>query len=83
MLTAVAACEADVARRAALLQHANLVWADAQRTILNLVDRDDVGQRYATFMRTMAHGALGAINARPLSQPARQERSADSHNGVA
>ncbi|KAA0892860.1 DUF2254 domain-containing protein [Pusillimonas sp. ANT_WB101] len=83
VLTAVVACEADVPRRAVLMRHANLVWTDAQRTILNLSDRDDVGQRFALFMRTMAHGALGAINARPLSQPALQESPATSHNRAA
>ncbi|AMM26320.1 DUF2254 domain-containing protein [Variovorax sp. PAMC 28711] len=66
VLTAVAACESDKDRRAALLDHANMVWLDAQRNIANSSDLADVGRRHDTLRRTLAHGALGAIGARSL-----------------
>lgn len=64
VLTAVAACEADNGRRSALLFHADLIWADAQRHVENPSDRADVGGRHARLIRTMSHGALGAIGVR-------------------
>lgn len=64
VLTAVLTCEVDEGRRLVLLRHADKVWSDAQLTIDNEADRTDVGQRYASLIRTMAHGVLGAIGAR-------------------
>lgn len=61
VLTAVIATESDDTRRAHLLRHAGLMWADAQRDIANQADLDDVRRRHATLQRTFAHGALGAI----------------------
>lgn len=63
VLTSVIACENDEARRRVLLNHADLVWTDAQRAIGNAADLAAVGRRYATLRRTLAHGALGAIGA--------------------
>ncbi|KWT83745.1 hypothetical protein APY03_4300 [Variovorax sp. WDL1] len=39
-------------------------WADARRCIGNESDVNDVASRHAGFLRTMAHGAVGAIGAR-------------------
>lgn len=64
VLTAVIACEKDESRRSVLLRHANLVWTDAQREIPNKSDQEDVGRRYASLLRTVLHGARGAIGAR-------------------
>ncbi|MFM9926133.1 DUF2254 domain-containing protein [Variovorax sp. H27-G14] len=66
VLTAVMACENDKDRQSVLLNHADLVWSDAQREIRNASDLADVGRRHETLLRTMAHGALGAIGARGL-----------------
>ncbi|VTU16637.1 DUF2254 domain-containing protein [Variovorax sp. RA8] len=64
VLTAVVACETNVERREVLLRHADLVWADARRSIGNESDLADIGRRHARFRRTMAHGVLDAIGAR-------------------
>ena len=61
VLTVVVACESDKARQAELTRHADLVWADAQRHIGNAADLADVGRRFATLHRTLAHGALGTL----------------------
>ena len=66
VLSSVIACESNDARREVLLHHADLVWADAQRSIDNAADLAAVGRRYAALQRTVAHGALGAIDARSL-----------------
>ena len=50
-------------RRAVLLHHADLVWADAQREIANAGDLADIGRRRALLQRTMEQGVLGAIGA--------------------
>ncbi len=63
VLTVVIACESNQARTAELMRHAELVWADAQRDIGNPCDLADVGRRYTTLQRTLAHGALGTIGA--------------------
>lgn len=66
VLTAVVACEGDEQRRHSLRRHAQPVWDDAQRIIGNAADLADVGRRYATLQRAMAHAALGAIGTRGL-----------------
>lgn len=66
VLTAVASCEPDGARRRALARHADLAWVDAQRDIANPADLADVKRRHDTFLRTLAHGTLGSIGARQL-----------------
>lgn len=63
VLTAVVACESDESRRGALLRHAGLVWTDAQLELANAEDLGDVSRRHATFLRTMQHGAPGAVAA--------------------
>ena len=52
VLAAVIAREGDGGRREALLRHADLIWADAQRDIGNLSDRADVGRRHAALTRS-------------------------------
>jgi uncharacterized membrane protein len=47
VLTVVASCEHDPARMAAIRRHAGLVLADAERTVANPADLDDVRTRYA------------------------------------
>ena len=51
VLTAVAGCERDPGRARILARHAALVVDDAQRTIDNGADLDDVRQRHAAFRR--------------------------------
>jgi len=54
VLTAVLHCESDAARRAALARHAALVWADAQRSVPNPSDVQDIGRRYQALQRALA-----------------------------
>lgn len=49
LLTAVAGCEPDPERRASLRRHAGLVLADAERSVPNTSDLDDVRRRHAAF----------------------------------
>jgi uncharacterized membrane protein len=69
VLTAAMACETDSLRRSVLLRHADLVWADAKRTIDNPADLADVQARRSLLELTMQRGTLGAIAA--LSAPSR------------
>jgi uncharacterized membrane protein len=61
VLTAVLACESDLARRAVLRQHVDLVWTDAQRTILNGSDLGEIGARVEAFGRVAAQGPTGLL----------------------
>ncbi|HYP85039.1 DUF2254 domain-containing protein [Variovorax sp.] len=70
VLTAVVACEPDYHRRQVLLRHANLVLADARRTVGNPEDVADVQRRHAALIRTMERGAVGAIGADLHERPA-------------
>lgn len=63
VLTAVVSCESDRQRRAALLRHADLVWADAQRSLANPADLADVARRREALQHTLEHGVLGVIGA--------------------
>jgi uncharacterized membrane protein len=47
ILTAVAYCEGDDARKAGLKRHSDLVLSDAERSIHNTFDLDDLRQRHA------------------------------------
>jgi len=49
VLTAVTGCEPDPERRASLRRHAGLVLADAERSVSNPSDLDDVRRRHAAF----------------------------------
>ncbi len=49
VLTAVAGCEPDPERRASLRRHAGLVLADAERSVSNTSDLDDVRRRHDRF----------------------------------
>ena len=57
VLTNVLTCEPDLERRAHLVHHADLFWADAQRDVANASDVADIGRRYDFLRRTAAHGA--------------------------
>lgn len=63
VLSVAMSCEMDKMRRAVLLHHGDLVWQDAQSTIENQDDLEDVQRRRAILQRVMEHGALGAIGA--------------------
>jgi uncharacterized membrane protein len=62
VLTAVASCEQDPARLGALRRHANLALGDAERTVPNATDLNDVRERHAAFP-TMARDRIGALPA--------------------
>jgi uncharacterized membrane protein len=62
VLTAVASCEQDPARLGALRRHANLALGDAERTVPNATDLNDVRERHAAFA-TMARDRIGALPA--------------------
>lgn len=64
VLTAVMVCENDQDRRAILREHADLVWADGQRSVENAADLAIVGERYAMLNRALTHGVHGMIGAR-------------------
>lgn len=56
VLTAVASCERDPLRVAALRRHAALVLGDAERSIGTRADLDDVSQRYARLLDAAQRG---------------------------
>ncbi len=62
VLTQVASAERDPERCAILLQHAELIRLDAERTIANHFDLDKILQRRQLLLATIEHGALGAIH---------------------
>ncbi len=57
VLTAVLTCEADGSRRAILADHAELAWADAQRTVGNPADVRDIARRYQAFRCVLEHSS--------------------------
>lgn len=59
VLTVVASCEHDPARLQELQRHADLVLADAERSVPTPSDLDDVRNRYAGFAATKQHGPIG------------------------
>lgn len=61
VLTAVLGCERQPERIAALQRHANLVLADAERTIASASDLQDVRERYVLFETARQMG--GSIEA--------------------
>jgi uncharacterized membrane protein len=54
VLTAVASCERDRGRRTSLKRHADLVLADAERSIPNSADTRDLRERHAAFAAAYA-----------------------------
>lgn len=54
VITAVARCEQDHARRETLRRHADLIVTDAQRSIAAPADLDDVQRRYVTFLEAVS-----------------------------
>lgn len=63
VLSVAMSCENDEKRRAVLLHHGDLVWQDAQNTIKNQHDLEDVSRRRKILQRMMEYGVLGAIGA--------------------
>jgi uncharacterized membrane protein len=61
VLSAVISCEKAPERRQVLVRHAELVWADSQRTILNPADLVDVRNRYELFLSIVRNGVVDAI----------------------
>lgn len=55
VLTIVASCERDQARRHALGRHARLVMGDAERDVKTPDDLDDIRSRHAAFLATINH----------------------------
>lgn len=60
VLAQVASCERDRARLAALSRHANLVLADARRTIQAPTDLEDVERRHQVFVKMSGTGPADA-----------------------
>ncbi len=69
VLTAVAGCEHDPTRIAAIRRHAGLVLADAEQGVANPADLDDVRKRYAGL--------------EPMWQKGLSRQSADPHDVTA
>jgi len=63
VLTAVAGCERDSSRAAALRRHAGLALADAERSVENADDLADIRQSFATFDTTQQDGTVAAFHA--------------------
>jgi uncharacterized membrane protein len=61
VLTAVAGCERDPARLAALQRHADLVLGDAERGISTPSDLDDVRSRHRRFVAVRRNGTMGML----------------------
>ncbi len=57
VLTAVAGCERDPARIAALRSHADRVLADAERSVPSPSDLDEVRRMHAKFVGVLSEGA--------------------------
>lgn len=64
VLTAVASCERDPGRLGALSHQADLVLADARRTVAAASDRADVERRYQAFALMVRTGPMGQFMAR-------------------
>ena len=61
VLAAVAGCERDPARLAALQRHAGHVLGDAERDISTPADLEDLRARYSRFVRVRENGPLAHI----------------------
>ncbi len=59
VMSSVLSCETEPDRRRAVLRHAELVWADAQRTLGNASDLADVGRRHDRLRRIAHDPPLG------------------------
>ena len=69
VLTAVAGCERDPGRAAALRRHACLALADAEHGIENTEDRAEIRRSFDTFEITRQHGTIAAFRASGLAEP--------------
>ncbi len=63
VLTAVAGCERQPDRVAALRRHARLTLADAERSVENADDLAELRRSFATFETTREDGAVAAFHA--------------------
>ena len=61
VLAAVATCERDPARRAALQRHADRVLADAERSVPSPSDLDEIRRNHAKFAAVLKDGALALV----------------------
>jgi len=61
VLAAVASCERDPARRAALQRHADRVLADAERSVPSPSDLDEIRRNHAKFAAVLKDGALALV----------------------
>jgi uncharacterized membrane protein len=69
VLTAVASCEHNPARIATIRRHAGLVLADAERSVANPADLDDVRQRHAGLQAMWQKGLSKSTARCCFSQP--------------
>lgn len=67
VLTQVVSCERDRERVASLKRHADLVLYDAERTIANPSDLQDLQRRHRAFVTMMRDGPLGQFAANPAA----------------
>ena len=65
VMTAAAGCERDPGRARILRHHACLALEDAERTVENKEDLDDIRQTFDIFETTREHGALAAFQTSP------------------
>jgi uncharacterized membrane protein len=65
VLTAVAECEPDGARRKALARHADLALREAERNGANALDLDDIRERHAAFVLAQQRGG-GVVQEREV-----------------
>jgi uncharacterized membrane protein len=61
VLTAVAGCERDPARIAALRRHADRVLSDAERSVPSPSDLDEVRRQHAKFEAVLSEGAAAPL----------------------
>jgi uncharacterized membrane protein len=61
VLTAVASCEGDPARQAELQRHADLMLADAERSVSAPADLTDIRRRHRSFDMVRKLGVVRAV----------------------
>lgn len=74
VMTEVASCERDPARLSALFHQAELVIADARRTIGAPSDREDVERRYQLFTLMVRAGPMGRFSEQVLPLPGDEDK---------
>lgn len=63
VLSAVASCEHDPSRRAALQRHADLILGDAKRNISTPEDIQDIARRHSGFVAMQEYGPFAHLEA--------------------